>query len=390
VFVFDLEIQVNNTEPTKDDIVQVMSEHPPHVFIVPCQIRVKDPRPTAPVRIDLLDPNHRLKFSLPTDTTVGNLLTVDVPTDGNWVPFEIAGAVASETKGDAQIEAFYRSEAVAVKNVTVFTFEKAKISVKKGGTYVLVGDTYGPDNGVAVSFSATARLKPARLDCTAPQIANLRVGIVAEMSNGLFRRTTTYDRPRVKWVPDPSLPPAPHGTKVTVKNQVREEILYDSGPLSMSISRVGGAAPLWDIGDALKPPTGCTGAGAATSFAAPIRPGLRPTSEPMVLRSDDNPQVTKAAEVTWTRLVSTTLEMSFRTYCVVADTTGTEKKFCALRRTEWELNVDSKGPRAKQRAIVHGDDVPTFDPAPPPDTDPKFFTRHIQVDAATTTTFTKP
>jgi hypothetical protein len=115
VNVFDLEIQVNNTKSTKDDIVQVMSNHPRHVFIVPCRIRVKDPRPTAPVRIDLLDPTYRLQFSLPADTNVGNLLTVDLPTDGNWVPFEIAGAAASEKKGDAQIKAFYSSEAVAKK-----------------------------------------------------------------------------------------------------------------------------------------------------------------------------------------------------------------------------------------------------------------------------------
>jgi hypothetical protein len=270
--------------------------------------------------------------------------------------------------------------------VTVFTFDEAKISVKKGGTYVLVGDIYGPDNGVGVSFSASATLRPAGLDRTAPQIANLCIGIMQDFDNNLFLRTTTWDRPTVKWDPDPSVPPAPPGTQVTVKNKVVEEIVYVSGPSSMSISRVDGAVPLWDKGDALKPLKGCTGACAATSFAAPSHQGIKPTySED--LPSDDY-HFTKAATVTWTRLTSATLNAFYRTYCVVFNTDGT-KKFVALRQTVWTLDVDSSGPRAKQRAVVQGDEDATFDPQPPPDTDPTFKARHRQVGAATKR-FTKP
>jgi len=381
--VLNLEIQINNTSSAKDDLVQVIGDHPRLVFIVPCQIRLRGPA-TAPVKIDLLDTNHRLQFAHPADPTFDTIITVELPFNGDWAPFVIAGVEASEKKGDAEIKAFHLADVVAVKKVTVFTFDLAKISLKRGGNYVLVGNDYRPDSGVAVSFSAKARLRPAGLDCAAPQIANLRVGIVQEIPNTIFRRTTTWDRPTVQWDPDPSVPPVPTDTKVTVKNRVLEEILFDSGPSEMSISKVVDAAPLWDnAADALKPPTGCTGAGAATSFAAPARPGLSPISE--VLPSDDL-HVTKAARVTWTRLVNTTLVATFRTYCVVFDT-GT-KKFCALRQAEWTLDVDSNGPRAKQHAIVHGDQAAVFDPAPPPQTDPKFVTLHTQVGAATTT-FTK-
>ena len=57
VTVLDVEIQINNTESTNDDVVQVMCNHPRHVFIVPCQIRLKGPA-TAPVILDLLDANQ--------------------------------------------------------------------------------------------------------------------------------------------------------------------------------------------------------------------------------------------------------------------------------------------------------------------------------------------
>src|SRR5262249_2076839 len=185
----------------------------------------------------------------------------------------------------------------------------------------------------------------------------------------------------------PTVPPVPQDTKVTVKNRVLEAIVYDSGPTGMSISRVEDAVPLWDnTADALKPPTGCTGAGAATSFAAPARADV-PSTHSEVLPSDDG-HFTKAAKVTWTRVVNTTLEMNFRTYCVVFDTTPGTKKFCALRQAEWELNVVSKGPRAKQRAIVHDDKNAVFDPEPPPQTDPKFVTQHTHLGAETT--FRKP
>jgi hypothetical protein len=194
----------------------------------------------------------------------------------------------------------------------------------------------------------------------------------------LALRTTTWDRPTVKFDPDPSVPPVPSGTEVTVKNSILEEIALGSGPATMGVSRVLSAAPLWDdTPAALKPPTGCTGAGAATSFAAPLHEDISPTHSE-VLPSDDN-HFPKAAKVTWTRLVNTTLSAFFRTYCVVFNTDGT-KRFSALRQTVWTLDVDSSGPRAKQRAVVEDDEDATFDPAPPPpQTDPTFITRYRQV-----------
>ena len=88
---------VLNLETQIDDVVQVKSAHPRHIFIVPCQIRFVGPA-TAPVRLDLLDSNQRLRFSFPADTTVQKFITVELPASEVWVPFEISGDTASEKK----------------------------------------------------------------------------------------------------------------------------------------------------------------------------------------------------------------------------------------------------------------------------------------------------
>jgi hypothetical protein len=359
VIVLDVEIQINNTETTNDDVVQVKCNHPPRTFTVPCRIKVKGPA-TAPVKVILKNLDSRLTF--PPDASVTE---IELPANGTWKDFKIAGEKASRKIGDAKItvqDEAAGGDDVAEKKVTVFSFDQAQMLVTKGSNYRLVpvsGGTefaYEPDDpGIsAVDFSAKARLRPAGLDCTAGQIAFLRVAIIQEVSG--FRSTTTWDRPIIKWGPG-----AQGGDTVEVERVTRVETTWDSTVKQpVNDGESNDVFLLSTLNSALKPPTGCDGAAAAESASFPSTRHITPTiSRPAPFPNSD-------ATVTWTRLVNTTLESRFRTFCVVFDL-GT-KEFCALRQARWTLNVDSRGPPANQHAIVHADAPASADPAMPPPT----------------------
>src|SRR5262249_19681470 len=132
----------------------------------------------------------------------------------------------------------------------------------------------------------------------------------------------------------------------------REEVTFFPGqPEPVNISRDRDVAPLWDTSaDALKPPTPCAGAGAATSSDTPANASGGPTED------------TPFGKVTWNRLVRATITSTFRTYCVVFDT-GTQELNCALSQAVWTLNVDSKGPAERQHAVVNADAPASADPS---------------------------
>jgi hypothetical protein len=325
--------------------VQVKSKHPPERFTVPCRIKLRGPA-TSPQTVVLTDPTFRLRFPGPTDTT----RTLVLPKNGTFRAFEITGEQPSNAEGDAKIQArlnIATRPVVAEKDVTVFSFDQAKIRVKKGAKYVLGEFEYAPSGTAATFFVAKARLRPAGLDCGAPQIKNLRVGIMQEMFGSLV--TSTWDTPTVKWKAGVS-----EGTTFSDSEKVRFEIRMDpdlssGNPLSISLTK---SHIMWDITkDALKRPEGCAGAGDATSRHRPsvlVDPAARPF------------RLYPHGRVRWNNHLKTTIQMAFRTFCVVLDTkTGL---FRALRQAEWELNVDSSR-SADQYADVQDDDDVFSDPA---------------------------
>jgi hypothetical protein len=356
VTVLDVEIQINNTPSANDDLVQVKWDHPPRSFRVPCQIRLSDSA-TAPVTVELINPDYRLRLFDPADPTRAvSLIKVELPANQTWKAFEITGEKASEKKGDAEIKAYYKSDLVAVQPVTVFSFDQAQILLKKGGNYRLVkrpGSRYNytvPRPDVAVSFSAKARLRPAGLDCRVPQIADLRIGIMQQVSNYLVAEV--WDTPTIAWGPS-----AQNDDTIEVETVTRVERAFDPAVVTEPVNDGKAAnAPLYDYTDpAVKRPIGCAGAGAATSTCTPANMDIsRPSVVPPIAR------------VTWTRLVYTTVKVHVRTFCVVFD--QPTQHFCALRQAIWTVNVDSSGPSARQHAIVHADAAVSADPVMPPPT----------------------
>jgi len=93
--------------------------------------------------------------------------------------------------GDAVIEARERTATgplCATRPVTVFHFDQADVTITPGGAYGLVNVgrrkhlTARPPP--AVTYTMTARIRPAGVDCTAPQVKDLRIGLTQNVKAG--------------------------------------------------------------------------------------------------------------------------------------------------------------------------------------------------------------
>jgi hypothetical protein len=333
---------------TDDDIVQVKSNHPLRTFTVRGRIKLISPPSTDPVTVILTSQDGRLSF--PPD---GTEKVIDLPANGGWKEFDIAGEKASKKIGDAKITVLdNRIDNVAEKEMTVFSFDQAQILVKKGGKNYRLDPAgtvylYSIVGGADVSFSAKATLRPAGLDCTAPKIADLRIGIMQEVRNWLH--TITWDTPRIKWKSNAQ-------DKDTIEVEtVRhwQQTLVSTVPVNDGVDK---KAPLIDYTpDAVKRPIGCADGGVATSKSLSELFSVPKTHE----------QEFSNATVTWTRLVSATQAKDCRTFCVVFEQPS--QKFCALSQARWTLNVRSNGRPANQHAKVLADnEAVSSDPATAP------------------------
>jgi len=349
-----VEIQINNTGTANDDIVQVKCDHPAHRHKVPCQIKLVSGA-AHDHQITLGNPDGRLRFPEVGDTTKN----VTLPVSGTWVAFEISGESGSAAIGDAVIEARLAAtcpdggasavgDLKGTKPGTVFWFDTAQMTLTQGGNYSLTGGTFRAA-GVAVSFSAQAAIKPTGVDCTAPQVKDLRISIMQETSNQLI--TVNWSSPVATWNAA-----APHPTSVTVSTNVRQTITFNHGIVTEPVNDgVDGAYPLYSqSANALKPPGGCAGSAAATSNDNPGQTGLGNFVRNLTSGA------TIIGTATWS-LVNVTRRQDFRTFCVVFNTVT--QTYCSLRQATWSLNLDSAGAAADQHAVVTADAAASADPA---------------------------
>lgn len=377
-----VEIEVNNTPTATDDLVQVQSVHPPGRPIVNCRIRAISSCPMA-ATIVLTNPDGRLRFPGSGDRTC----SVTVPNDGSWVPFRISGETGSQAIGDAVIQAHCNTadgELKGQKALTVFWFDQPQINIAAGGQYALSGGRYIVTGANAVNYSAQARIRPAGVDCSAPQVRNLRIGILQTALASVVGRIT-WGNPAVRWRAGVAA-----GTTIRVPSQYRRTINL---PTSSNDSEAT-VAPLYDqpgkgatlSANSLKPPVGCAGGGAATSYDTPANPA--PATYTLPIRDAAAAEV---ADVDW-QLTSVTVEPSFDTYVVVFNTASNE--FSALRRRGWRVNVNSSAAGAQRAAPDAADAAVTANPltAAPYGNDIVNQAANqvtAPVDAAVTTTFTK-
>ena len=239
-----IEIQVNMTPETTDDVVQLRCDHPSHRHVVACQIRIKSsagpkapsPPAGADVTVVLTNPDGRLRFAnlvvLPETRVIRTTDAVEtkkvvLPKNGDWVTFYITGEEPSLKIGDAVIEV-HRDSAkgpvCAKKQVTVFWFAEAKMTVKAGGQYAFndQGD-FRPSPPPSVKFSASARIMPKKLDHSVPQIDPLHIAIMQEQLPDYLESVTYADPASPNWGADVAV-----GETITVPLSFRVDVKLKS------------------------------------------------------------------------------------------------------------------------------------------------------------------
>lgn len=341
-----VEIQVNSTVASNDDLVVLRCQHPVRAQKVTCRIRLTSTE-VQPVTIVLHDPTGRLLF--PAAATA----TLTLPVSKAFVTFQITGQNASAAIGDALIEARVTNVSGPVagtKPVTVVSFGNAKMKLTPGGTYGLVGGVYTVVGfpATAVGFSAQASLLPAGVDRSVPQLTNIRTAIMQESSN--FVVTSVWNNPKVAFNAG-----TPHGKTVIEPVTISLKTTYAATVSQPVNDGVAGAFPLYSkSATALAVP-----GSAATSSDTPGWPFPATFSLPAV--ATDGSTVGNAL---WQNRVHITRTEHFRTYCVAFDTSA--GSFCALRQATWDLSTDSSA--ANQRATASADTAASATPVATPPT----------------------
>jgi len=359
VRIVAIEVQINNTAATNDDLVALKCDFPPQRFNVNCQARLLGPAAVAG-NVVLTNPDGRLRFPNPANTTVALTLAAN----GAFSAFQISGESASAALGDAVIQLHEDSATgfvITQKSVTVFSFDQAKITLNQGGNYAIVnlptGPSYTVNPGNAVTFSSIARIRPAGINCTAPQVANLNIGIMQESSN--FSSQQVWDTPTMNW-----LPATASGTAVDVALSMSQNTVYAPAVVQPVADTETTVAPLYDQPnkpDTLDPnslqrPIGCQAGGAsanATSFDTPSDPAPPTFSLPIQVAG------VTVGNAVWGHLVKVVRKEHFRTFCVLFNTNT--QQFCAFRQATWDLNVDSSA--LNQHAVVNADGAAAATPA---------------------------
>lgn len=355
VNVVQVEIEVNNTPAENDDVVQLMCERPAQRFRVQSRGRVIG-NPENEVNVTLTNPDGRLRFPAQVDGT----RNLTLPRNGDWVAFEISGETQSGALNDAEIVARVNGAGGPMcgkEDVTVFWFDQAMTGVAAGGNYAVAGGRFTAVGGNAVNYSVQARIRPDGVDCTVPQVTNLRIGIMQNVTS--TTRASTWDTPTITWNPGVAA-----GTTVTVPTSIRSTLAFN-GAVNDSEATV---APLYDQpgkggtldANSLKPPIGCANGGAATSFDTPSLP--TPATFSLPARTAGGAVV---GTISWTVFVNVTANDSFVTWTVTFNTTNNE--ICALRQRGWALNIDSAAAGVQRAAPDANDAAPNATPvtAPP-------------------------
>lgn len=352
-----VEIEINNTPGTVDDLVSVKCLLPAGAATTPCRIRTKSKK-SGGFTVVLTNPDRRLRFGDDKET-----LRIDFSTDGVWVNFEISGAKGSEKLNDAIIEAHCESETgdlVGKKPVTVFWFDQTAMEVNAGGKYAPdpLDLAYTVMPGFAVNLKASARIRPSGVNCDAPQIKDLRVGIIQNSfpPDGSRSRTrrVVYGPPTIDW--DIT---APDGARVKVPAQWERNFASSTA----SNDSTPAASPLYQLpgGGVLKPPIGCKGGGSTESRDTPgteLRAAIKvrvsdgsgsgdaPAREPV---SDDGGKKLEIAPVINGRgktmgiatypFQQVSHKEKFMNWAVIYNVKT--KEFCCLRQRTWNLDLDS-------------------------------------------------
>jgi hypothetical protein len=340
VNILSAEIEVNDTPEAADDLVQLRCHNPNHDHRTHCRVRLLG-NPPEDIPVLMTNPDGRLRFPTAVDQTVG----VTLPADRSWAAFPITGHTGSAAIGDAQIEAKYPDaggETVATQPATVFWFDNADLTITPVGSYQIVGETFMAVPTPGVEYRMEARIRPASVDCSQPQIIHLGIGLAQNQTRQY--RTMTWDTPQVRWNGAES-----PGSEITVPGSVR---FIEDLPDPMNDSAQG-YDPLYDnpampdtySPDSVRPPIGCAGGGVATTHDSPFQSFPRV----WILGLFRDQHGHEVAVVDYANFVGVTMDLQFRSWTVLFDKSTSE--VCPLVQRAWSLTVDSTAGGVQQAVV---------------------------------------
>jgi hypothetical protein len=193
----------------------------------------------------------------------------------------------------------------------------------------------------AVDFTAHARIRPNGVNCAAPQIRDLRVGL---MQNTVppRGRTRIFGPPAMNWAPGVA-----SGTHVTIpaRQQTVTAVAQTSNDSEASV------APLYDQPgkagtldpSSLKPPIGCAGGANATSFDTPSTPIPGPLAVPV---TDGAGHAVGTANYPFEKLLH---KDNFVTWAAIVNVTS--GNFAPMLQRTWTLDLDTSDPGKNRPGI---------------------------------------
>lgn len=289
----------------------------------------------------MTNPDGRLRFTGENDTTK----TLTLPADGTWVPFSISGQTRSAAVNDAIVEA-HKDQAdgpvLGTEDMTVFYIGDATFTMTQGGAYQLLAgpnDTviYAPQGVPAVTYEATAKLKPDGLECPG-ELADCGIPYIG-FTNNVIGASFQVDYSFLRFDPDPAAPPNQQ-CQVPSKMQV----LFDIPQAQLPMQDVDAAAsdPLQSKADGwVDLPSPC-GKGPIKGLDTPSLTFPRLRREDCITTGGVK-LATAVYEVS--RMV---MNFRFRLYLVTYDQTA--NVICAVKCIDWSVSVDSN--LANQKATT--------------------------------------
>lgn len=362
-----IEIQLNDTDDTTDDLVRLKVAIPEKRWWINGTVRSVNA--TEDIDVTLTSPDGRLMFS----TFGGGQPSANYEIQGlskNGLPtiFAITGEKKSNSKGDAVIEVHQGGAAgpvIGTKSATVFYFDPSDITIGRGGSYSLDNDgLYAPD-GVAVHFSGAGIIKPSGVNCSAPQIKDIKIGFAQNSTSSYDRLEYTFHD--MVWDKDSNGQPLigapfPPGTQAIAPAKLISETTVSGQVCDSDPS----ALPVYDQPTATTPPhnplsltipQGCNNGQPAASTDTPTSSNAGPRTWP-ALRGDGTQVATAYYKKSRAQIIAT-YEVWAVTYDKSEIDPGTS--VIPLRQTTWSLNVDSS--LSNQYATVPDKDRdPTFAP----------------------------
>lgn len=208
VTVLKVDVEVENTSTSADDVVRIKTTLPAAVYhATPARARLQPSLNASHEAKIKAGADDRLRLSLTKTGSFSNNITLTFPANSGWVSFYLGGDAVSASIGDAklrgQLSSATNAPLVSEKAVTVFSYKEAQLGVTRGlnadyeisisGSSGNQIASYSCPYG-AITFSAAAKLVPDGLTASAFPLNNINVRFLQNSHAADKKRYVHYKR----------------------------------------------------------------------------------------------------------------------------------------------------------------------------------------------------